>query len=139
MKKLLLGSIVLLFFSLSVVVIQTSCSKTTAQSPNAVNQLNKLVYMKNWGASPQIWICNYDGSNAAQVPVVLPANVTFDINVSTRSLKVSPDGQTVFFAAIDNSLGTINTQVYSCSINGGNATLVIPQSGSDYAILCQAY
>ena len=136
-----MGAIALLIFAIAISLVQISCSKSNAQQNRPLDnpQLNKIVYVKNWGTSPQIWVANYDGSSATQIPLVLPANLVIDINVSTRSLKISPDGQTIFFAVSDTSSATINTQIYSCSITGSNVSLVIPSSGSDYPILCEAY
>jgi uncharacterized membrane protein len=124
MKKILMASAILFLFSMSILIVQTSCSKTTAQpSNNSITQLNKIIYLKGFGATGEIWTSNYDGSNATQIPVILPANVIFDNSVGTFSLSTSPDGQKVFFMTT-NASGPLTRAIYSCDISGTNLTLI---------------
>jgi len=128
MKKLLMSAIILFLFSLSILIVQTSCSKSEA-SPTGVTQINKIVYTLHYGTpNIQIWTANYDGSNPTQVPVVLPANIKIDTNANYYSIKISPDGQTIFFSTYDTSAPTYSPAIYSCSITGTNLTEVIPAS-----------
>ena len=127
MKKLLMGAIVLFIFSSSILFLQTSCSKTQAQlNNNSVTQIGKIAFYKKWSTAAEIWTANYDGTNASQVPLTLPANVTIDGNCCTASLSVSPDGQKLFFSALNTSSGSSITELYSCNINGSNLTLIVP-------------
>ena len=129
MKKLLLGSIVLSTFALSVTLVQMSCSKLDAQQNRPLTpteQLNKIIYFTEYeSANPKIWIANYDGTGAIQVPLVLPANIKFDATVNYRTLRISPDGQTIFFAATDKTQPLFNSSIYSCERSGKNVKLVL--------------
>lgn len=128
MKQLLMASLVLLIFSISLLIVQSSCSKSGAQNtPTNITQLGKIVYAKNYlTPNVEIWTANYDGSNATQVPLTLPSNIKIDVNASYFSLKISPDGQTIFFSAYDETLTNYSPTIYSCSISGTNLTEVIP-------------
>ena len=132
MKKLLMSAAVLLLFALSILILQISCSKSEA-GPTSVTQLNKIVYTVNWGTpNIQIWTANYDGSSPTQVPIVLPPNIKIDGNANYYSIKISPDGQTIFFSTYDASVSpTYSTAIYSCSITGANVTEVIPTSAGN--------
>ncbi len=99
MKKLILGSISLFLFSLSIILIQISCSKTVAQQNNNSNQVGKIVFGKYIPGGYEIWIANYDGTNAAPIPITLPPGVQFNLDVDSKGVKVSPDGQKLFFIA----------------------------------------
>ena len=97
MKNLLMGSIILVLFAIAFSLVQISCSKTTAQnSSQNVNQLNKVIYAKSGatggGADPQIWIANYDGTNANQVTIALSATTHIASDLNTFSIRLSPDG-----------------------------------------------
>ncbi len=60
------------------------------------------------------------------------------MNVTTFSLSISPDGQTIFFTATDSSLPSPNLQIYSCDISGNNLKVVIP-AATDVASHVHAY
>lgn len=128
MKNFLKGAIVLSFFAVAFTLVQVSCSKSNAQTTSqGLTQLNKVIYLKylpNGGAG-EIWIANYDGTNAIQVPVALTSTqqITYDLNSFT--LRLSPDGQKVFFSALDSSNPTLQPSIYSCNIDGSNVQLVV--------------
>ena len=124
MKKVFTGTIVFIILTIFVAVLQSSCSKTNAQNTNSTTQLGKIVYSKYTGAEFQIWIANYDGTNATQIPISLPTNVFLNFGSPTSSLSVSPDGQKIFFTCYNSG----SNEIYSCSISGGNATLTIPNA-----------
>lgn len=132
MKKLLLGSISLFLFAASIMMVQVSCSKTTAQSSaNSVSQLNRIIYTKDPvlpSDQKEIWTSNYDGTNPVQVPLIYPAGLIWTNGIEYKSLSVSPDGQTVFFvlSPANNTGSTATFDIYSCPITGGTATLVAP-------------
>lgn len=125
MKKLLLGSIALTLFSVSILLFQISCKKeaTAAQEPagaGGVNQLGLIVFKKNFmrlgGNAPkqsEFWIANIDGSN----PRLLPLNVP---GQSISDVKLSPNGKTIVFQTILRTEGTsiLKSYIYTCSIDG---------------------
>ena len=121
MKKLLLGSVVLCLFAISITLVQISCSKSEA-APTGQSQVGKIVYE----TGGQIWTANYDGTNANPISITLPTDISFNFGTVASSLTTSPDGQTVFFTCANSTYPFVTTELYSCSINGGNATLVIP-------------
>ena len=127
MKKLLLAGIVVFLFSISLAILQSSCSKSNAQTTqNGLMQLNKILYTKQvFGGSTgiEIWTANYDGSNAAQITITLPANVELSTSNQKSTPKLSPDGQTLFFVC-HNSVSNL-WSVYSCGIAGGQAHEII--------------
>lgn len=146
MKNLLLGAIILFLFSAAIVLVQTSCSKTTAQTPTSQDQLNKIVYVTR---DARIWTANYDGTNATEIMIALPANIKVDMSLPNMSIKLSPDGQKLFFNAIDtasrnnSTTGIFDKSIYSCDISGGNVAPVILQSSGqnmlEEPILCGAH
>jgi len=133
MKKLLMSAVILFIFALSVLIIQTSCSKSAA-TPTTVTQVGKLIYVNFNG---EMWTSNYDGSNAVQVNLVLPPNVNLDLTMPRMSVKMSPDGQKIFFSG-QNSV-TSETGFYSCDINGTNVVPVNVNTGGNQPILCGVY
>ena len=140
MKKLLMGTVILSSFAIALCIVQISCSKTNAQTTNSnLTQLSKIVYSRQniISSDMQIWIANYDGTNPTQVPISLPANVTISGDAAVSSVKLSPDGQTLFFLAYDNT--TTVSSIYSCSINGSNVQLVIPHNNTDVVRIGGAY
>lgn len=132
MKKLSFASVILTCFSLSIILVQFSCSKNTdAQAPNnpGLTQLNKLVYFaeNNTGFGGDIWIANYDGSNQTKVNITIPSGY-----VITSYARLSPDGKTLFFVGENKS--TEEDNIYSCNIDGSNVKEIVdgstfPQEG----------
>jgi len=126
MKKLLMASLILLVFALSILVIQTSCSKSNAQINSSTSQVGKIVFFKGQGSFSTIWTANYDGTNQVQIPIVLPPNVVLDTDASSKSLSISPDGQKIFFTAKDITVSTAQiVSIYSCDINGSNSGVAV--------------
>ena len=116
-----MGAVVLSTFAIALCLVQISCSKSDAQSrPTDISQIGKIIFLKNWGTTAQIWTANYDGSNPTQVPITLPLNVNIDMNVTSFALSISPDGQKIFFTANNYSSATPTNEIYSCDINGAN-------------------
>lgn len=131
MKKLLQAGIALLLFSVSLAILQSSCSKSKAQTTqNGLMQLNKILYTRQvFGSSfntIEIWSANYDGSNATQIPITLPANVELSTMNQKATPRLSPDGQTLFFVGYNSA--TNLWSVYSCNSTGGQAHEIIPSS-----------
>lgn len=105
MKKLLLGSIILSLFCITLLLVQISCTKKTiaqTSAPVQVVQQNKILITTNIGTPPhdstEILICNYDGSE--------PGGIVSDQFLPSTSriiggAKMSPDGKHVFFVVKD--------------------------------------
>jgi len=125
MKNFFKTTLYVSVFALAGVLFQISCSNADqSNQPNAVNvtPIGKIVIAKRpSGSDWQIWTCNYDGTNMTQVPITLPPNVVFNNANLQTNVKLSPDGQKVFFVTISNS-GTPNgyPSIHSCDINGAN-------------------
>lgn len=123
MKKILLSSIVLLIFALSITIFQISCQKDAdAETPSSQSftPIEKVTYIKNH----EMWICNYDGTNNTRVNLSLPSGVILDEN----DFFLSPDGEKIFFnAGPADSYGTLPkyTEIYSCNNDGSNVTKIV--------------
>ncbi|MDQ0110524.1 Tol biopolymer transport system component [Chitinophaga terrae (ex Kim and Jung 2007)] len=131
MKKLLLGSIVLLGFNLVIILTQMSCKKeamaqadNTSNSSNSAKPLNLILYAKKSGA--EIWLANIDGSNQRKVPV------PNDIHVSESRL--SADGKTVIFEGWYDTPNK-NAGIYSCSLDGSNLKKLINDNNEDILLM----
>jgi len=134
MKKILLSTIVLTAFALSICLFQLSCKKTAnAQSSNtiAVSQQNKIIYLNFTTTAAEIWTANSDGSNQQKLNVSLPTGVVVP---QDSGIKVSLDGKTIFFNAFTSNLGgnpsDANAGIWVCNIDGSNAHLIV-KSGSN--------
>lgn len=98
-------------------VFLSGCKKTN-QNPTNTPSVPRLAYY----IDSKIMVMNVDGTNAHAINISLPNNVVLDLG----SPRISPDASTVFFNAyktINNV--TISHDIYSCSINGGTANLVL--------------
>jgi hypothetical protein len=130
MKNLLLGSIILTLFAVSFSLIQISCSKTTAQTTSLnLTQLDKVIYAKTsatgGGGNPQVWTANYDGTNAIQIPIALSPTTNIANDLNSFSLRLSPDGQKIFFMGYETSTTPYTAGLYSCNIDGSNVQIVV--------------
>ena len=140
MKSFLNKSLYLLAFVIAGIVFQISCSNSdeTAAVQN-ISQIQKIIYLSQQGIGPiELWTSNYDGTNQTIIPITLPANVGFStMNSNRASIKLSPDGQTVFFIGFNNA--TNSYAIYSCDISGGNLQEVVAPSTSNVLELGGAY
>jgi hypothetical protein len=141
MKKLLMGSFVLMFFAISVSLVQMSCSKEAIAQGNTSTQLNKLLYIKSISnTTHEIWISNYDGTGQTKVNILLPAGIVFSVGLSP---KLSPDCKKLFFAAgpsYPSDPGvSANADIYSCNIDGTSLTKVIARTTEKNLTLSGAY
>ena len=131
MKKILLGSIALFLFAISIALLQISCGKNANANPDnniGVNQLNKILYIKSFNGAQgsEIWIANYDGSGQTRVNVTIPSGYSQPSNAC-----LSPDGKKIFFQSYP-SVSTV-TAILSCNIDGTNVVEVIgTDNGSPY-------
>ena len=122
MKNLLRSTMYLFVFAFAGIVFQISCSSDST-SVNST-PVGKIVYEKG----DEIWTANYNGTSATQIPIVLPANVSFLFGTVNSSMSVSPNGNTVFFTCANTANSFVTTELYSCDISGGTALLVVPIS-----------
>lgn len=129
-----MGSVILCLFSLSIVLVQTSCSKSEAQNSTLDGQLNKIIYSN---FDNEIWISNYDGSNAVKVNLALPANVVFESSLPRMSVKMSPDGKKIFFSGLNTA--TNESGIYSSDVTGNNVAIVKIGIGGAQPILGGVY
>ena len=141
MKKIILSSFILLFFSLSIFVFELSCRKSlSAQTSNSETALNKILISKGidvqtgstidslgnsipvYHFSTEYYLMNNDGSNVTKINVNLPAGI-----FATSNARLSADGQKLIFSTNNNSFNSI----YSCSLDGSGLTKLID---GDYAL-----
>ena len=138
MKNLLKSTLYLFVFAIAGILFQISCSSDSISTTST--PVGKLIYLKNvfGGAGNQIYTCNYDGTNETLINVTLPSGVMIDINTpEDMQLRMSPDGQKVFFVAIDTA--TEYKILYSCDISGANPNQVIALNGTGNVRLGGAY
>jgi hypothetical protein len=126
MKSLLKSSLVLIVFSFSIIIFNISCEKTAeAQLTTPVSGVQNvgLVFFNKYGDKDnEFWKANFDGSNQVKIAIAaLPAGMQID----KVSLRVSPDGQKVFFNLYNASLNQQN--MYSCNIDGSGIKKIIDQ------------
>ncbi len=128
MKKVLLGSVILLMFSCSILLFQISCRKE-AQAQTNQNNLNKILLLKravgNFEPEFETWIADYDGSNATQIFINVPG---WRIN----NFKLSPDAAKIFFSGTD-SVSIANPpykfEAFSCNVDGTNVQQITHENG----------
>jgi uncharacterized protein YfiM (DUF2279 family) len=122
MKTLLKSSILLLFFSFSLLVFNLSCKKeSTAQNTStSIQNLGILVFTKVNGKVNEFWTSKYDGSGQTKITISsLPANG----EIAHESIKISPDGKKFFFFVFFISTNT-SSAIYSCNSDGTGLTKV---------------
>jgi hypothetical protein len=116
MKTLLKSSILLLFFSFSLLVFNLSCNKeSTAQNTStSIQNLGILVFAKGGDKANEFWTSKYDGSGQIKITVSSLPNTG---EIFKESIKISPDGKKFFFNGITNPTNTFSS-IYSCNIDG---------------------
>lgn len=116
MKKLLLGTIVLLAFNGTIILTQMSCSKeASAQSGNTTSPKLVLFYKID---TRELWLSNIDGSDKHKIPITLPAGLKLGEGHLTA------DGIIVVFEAFKDVTGEVEG-IYTCLINGSNVKKII--------------
>lgn len=135
MRRLLLASAALFIFSFSLSLVQLSCSESADASPTMteISQLNKIIVCRTYSTDAEIWIANYDGTEYNKINITLPTGIRM---LTPTEVRLSPDGQTVFFNVAENN--TI-VHIYSCKLDGTNLKKVISGSNSDSPFLRGAY
>jgi hypothetical protein len=145
MKKLLLGTVVLLAFNAAVILTQMSCKKEAKAEPAptgaTITQLDQILYLKHFTADrylAEIWISKLDGSNNHKVNLALPSNM----RVSDEA-KLSPDGKIIVFSTLLNTTGGANTWgdggIYTCNVDGSNVKKIMEPSADGYPSLQGVY
>lgn len=143
MKNLLRSTLYLTAFAFAGILFQISCSSDSVTANST--SIGKLIYYKQesitlpgggTGIMSRIYTCNYDGTNETPINFTLPAGVNIDFSSGQSNIRLSPDGQKVFFITHD---ATDSESIYSCDITGGIATEVIPTSGPSNIELGGAY
>lgn len=126
MKKLLLGTLVLLAFSAALIITQLSCKKEAmAEGPGFAQPLNKFLFTKDFrGKSSEIWVSNNDGTGQTKVNITLPAG-----QLVAPQARLTVDGKGVLFVAMDNNENTIG--VYYCLLDGSGLKKVADAPGID--------
>jgi len=152
MKKLLLSAATLLAFSLSIIIFQVSCKKEAKASTSTTSQptqQNKILFLKDvYGGnvsgnkydSAELWSANYDGSSQQRVNIALPSGYVI---VLSQTVKLSPDGKTIFFDAFSpgNNYPDTSTpwSIYSCNLDGSNVHLVVQGTSTNSVEAVAAY
>ena len=136
MKKILLGTLVLLAFNAAVIITQMSCKKdakadTPITGTPTLKQLDLVLYI-NYLKNPdntstgEIWTCKYDGGNKTKLNITLPANIRIGDHAS-----LTPDGKIVIFdvyEVVSKSPDPYKTKdggIYTCSVDGGTAKKIV--------------
>lgn len=135
-----MGAIALSTFAIALTLVQMSCSKTDAQTPlSNPTQVGKILFGRNVSGGYEIWSVNYDGTNAAPISIDLPPNVFLVSNVDSKGIKVSPDGQKLFFigGTIENNYQ--RASVYSCNLDGSNVQQIVQGNGGSTADILEVY
>lgn len=129
-------------FALAGIFFQISCSNADDPSPApSSTPVGKLVYYKRvasipFGTSP-IFTCNYDGTGETQVNIVMPAGNYIGTNIEDLGVRMSPDGQKIFFVGVNQA--TMFKTLYSCDLSGANLTPVISLTETGSYTLGGAY
>ena len=141
-KNFLKSSMYLVAFAAAGILFQVSCSNSddgmaniNPNNPN-LNNVGKIIYfhleqdVNNRG----IWTCNYDGTGATQIPIILPANSMFSMDNGDPRPRLSPDGQKVFFLVTGTINSNAGTSIYSCNIDGSNLQPIVIANNSSELI-----
>jgi hypothetical protein len=149
MKKLLLGTLVLLAFNAAVVLTQMSCKKeakadTPIAGTPALKQLDLVLYMNAFMTADrriynEIYTCKLDGSNKTKISITLPANI-----IVGDDARLTPDGKTVVFSTYEvvtqSPYVTKDGGLYTSSTDGGTAKKIVDgNTGGAYTTLHGAY
>lgn len=144
MKKLLLGTLVLLAFNAAIIITQMSCKKE-AQAETPVVRPSLVLYItyaKNADNTPtgEIWACLLDGTNKKKLNITLPENIRIGDRAS-----LTLDQRTVVFDTYEivstNPYKAKDGGIYTCSTSGGTAQKIVDGNAVDnyYNTLQGAY
>lgn len=121
MKKILLSTVVLLAFSLSIIIFQVSCKKEATAQSSQTSSLGVFLYTihNDNTLTTEYYIANNDGTNSKKVIINLPTGLKI---ASYNSARLTPDGKTIIFSAVNSA---IKTFIYSTSIDGTNLKRIV--------------
>lgn len=139
MKNVLKSSLYLFVFAIGGILFQIGCSNSNESLLPPTTSLNKIVYMKYTNSGSSIWTCNYDGTNNQEVPITFPANLHLSTLNGNAEVRLSPDGQKVFFSVNDNTDQYISNSIYSCNIDGMNLQEVVSSTSTESCTLGNVY
>ena len=126
MKKLLMATIVLFAFAISLMLVQISCSKSDANPLSPQTQVNKIVYQYYNSSQQGIYLANYDGTDQHRLNITLPTGYSF---ANIHEPKLSPDASKVFFASYD-AINNLNS-IFSCDTSGANLIRIVDTNVPD--------
>lgn len=124
MKKLFLGTVILLGFNVAIILTQVSCQKeASAQVDNGgIKSANLVLFYKN--ATKELWIANIDGTNQHKIPITMATG--YEVGYG----RLSADGKTVIFERYKTITGE-NAGIYSCSIDGSNLKMIVAENSNE--------
>ena len=135
MNQIIKSSLVLLFFSASIVLFNISCEKeaeaqtqTTTTTPQ---NLGLILFAKDGDKYNEIWVAKYDGTAQAKITI---ASVPTDADIDRSTMKISPDGKKLFFNMYSASSGSVQN-LYSCNVDGTGLTKIISNSDELCAVI----
>lgn len=132
MNKILKTSLVLLFFSISMLLFQISCDNEVEATPSVASDVQPLKLLFFYKLNPatgrtELWSANYDGTQSKFVfvpPTGREINEEFPIGIS-------PDGSKIFLTLILEDGLDYNLSVNSINPDGsGLATVISTVSGA---------
>jgi hypothetical protein len=134
-KKILLGSLIIALLSLSVTVIDMSCTKSAAASPVGITGTNtgKLLFTTGESTAHTIAmvITDYNGNTLDSITSATFADSLAFANTlsnggSLVSASLSPDGNFLFFSATNGSgdPAYYGTGLYKYDLNARTCTVV---------------
>lgn len=138
MKKILLSSIILFLFSVSIVLFQISCKKEAvadvAVGGTSPSNLGVILYTKrSVSSTTELWTANYNGTNQKKI------NINLGTGKSIETGFLSPDGKLVFVVLqekLSNNDIVINT--YSCQPDGSNLKRILGDENNS-VFVCNVY
>lgn len=124
MKKLLKSSLILIFFAISSVLFQISCSEESIAKSNEIVQ-NKFLYSNYSNNNWEIWIGDVATGVSYKIPIVLPSGT-----ILLRQAILSQDMQIIVFGAQSTSIPHKN-YIYSSNLDGSNVKKLVELSSSN--------
>lgn len=125
MKKLLMGAAILSLFGISVVIVQTSCQKSNAQSPTGSVTNQNLILTSLLNSDSTLALYNYEGVLLRQIQ---PSSPVLDFSkYKITEAKLSPDGKLIFVHVKGYSISTPDA-IYVMDNYGNNVKQIINQN-----------
>lgn len=138
MRKLLMGSLALLVFSIAVIIFQASCSKEVRANDDhngGGNNSNSVLYRRvdpNNGAT-ELWSMNTNGNNRHKINIVLPQDYYLE------GARIVDNGQKIVFVAVKlNETDNLRT-FFKCNLNGSNVTALYTGQQFEEFVLQDVY